>query len=77
MGHAPHLPVDHTVKKLLSGKLVDCSERTGHPFLRYKHTMKDILKLGDALHRWEDVVTERPKKQSCVSNILQKDRKKD
>lgn len=36
------------------GELVDGSRKIGCPFLRYKDTIKDILKFGDALHKWKE-----------------------
>ena len=48
------------LKELLFGELEDGSRHVGRPLLRYKDTLKDILKRVDALHNWRDYIDDRP-----------------
>ena len=59
MGHVANKPDERPVKALLSGLLEEGSRRVERPLLRYKDTLKDILKRGAALVTWREIVTDR------------------
>ena len=59
MGHVARMPDERPVKALLYGILGEGSRRVGRPLLRYKDTLKDILKRGAALGTWRQIVTDR------------------
>ena len=52
MGHVARMPDEQPVKALLYGVLEEGSRRVGRPLLRYKDTLKDILKCEAALGTW-------------------------
>ena len=55
MGHV-RLPDDIPTKALFYGKLAQGSRKTGHPLLRYKVTIKDILNRGGAIILYEIIL---------------------
>ena len=59
MGHIAHMPDVWPMKALLYGVLEEGSSRVRHPLLRYKGTLKDILRRGAALGTWREIVTEQ------------------
>ena len=59
MGHVARMPDERPEKTLLYGVLGEGSRRVGRPLLRYKDTLKDILKRGAALGTWRQIVTDR------------------
>ena len=50
MGHVARMTDEPPVKALLSEELTEASRRVGRALLRYKHTIKSILKRGAARH---------------------------
>ena len=59
MAHVARMPNVRPVNAFLYGVLEVGSRRVGCPFLRYKDTLKDILKRGAALGTWREIVTDR------------------
>ena len=53
------MPDERPVKALLSGVLEEGSRRVGRTLLRYKGTLKDIIKGGAALGTWREIITDR------------------
>ena len=72
MGHVARMPDVRPVKALLYGVLEEGSRRVGRPFLRYKDTLKDILKRGAALGTWREVVTDQLAWRRLTSDICDK-----
>ena len=56
MGHVARMSDERPVKTLLYGKLAEGSRKVGRPLLRFKDTLKDILKRGGVLHSWKETV---------------------
>ena len=44
LGHVVRMPAERPVKSLLNSELAEGTRKVGRPFLRFKDTMKDILK---------------------------------
>ena len=59
LGHVVRMPDERPVKNLLYSELADGTRKVGRPFLRFKDTMKDILKRGGVLDIWKSVSTDR------------------
>ena len=72
MGHVARMPDERPVKALLYGELEEGSRKVGRPFLRYKDTLKDILKRGAALGTWREFVTDRLAWRRLTSHICEK-----
>ena len=72
MGHVARMPDVRPVKALLYGVLEEGSRRVGRPLLRYKDTLKDILKRGAALGTWREIVTDRLAWRRLTSDICDK-----
>lgn len=58
MSHIAHMP--DVRPTLFYGKLVEGSKKVGHPFLKFKDTLKDMLYCGGAINTWRDAVVDRP-----------------
>ena len=72
MGHVACMPDVRPMKALLYGVLEEGSRRVEHPLLRYKDTVKDILKRGAALGTWREIVTDRLAWRRLTSDICDK-----
>ena len=59
MGYVARMPDEQPMKALLYGVIEEGSRRVGRPLLRYKDTLKDVLKRGAALGTWRESVTDR------------------
>ena len=53
------MPDERPVKNLLYSELAEGTRKVGRPFLRFKDTMKDILKRDGVLDIWKSVATDR------------------
>lgn len=59
--YVTRMPNKRPVKALVYGEVVKGSGRISRPFLRFKGTLKNILKRVGALHLWEaETVSDRP-----------------
>ena len=54
------MPKTKAVKALLYGELAEGKRKVGHPMLRLKDTIKDVLKRGEVLDSWTESVDNRP-----------------
>ena len=71
-GHVIRLPDVRPNKALLYGELSEGSRKIGRPLLRFKDTIKDILKRGNALQIWNTAVHERLGWRKCIYDISKK-----
>ena len=55
----PEWKIKDQQKVLLYGALAEGSKKIGNPQLRYKNACKDVLRRGDALHKWRATVLNR------------------
>ena len=72
MGHVARMPDDRPVKALLYGVLNEGTRRVGRPLLRFKDTIKDILKRGGAIDYWRDAVNDRLAWRRLVDGVSHK-----
>ena len=72
MGHVARMPDERPAKALLYGVLEEGSMKIGRPLLRYKDTLRDILKRGAALGTWREIVTDRLAWRRLTSDICDK-----
>ena len=72
MGHVVCMPDARPVKAPLYGVLEEGSRNVGRSLLRYKDTLKDILKRGTALGTWREIVTDRLAWRTLTSDICDK-----
>ena len=56
-------------KMLLYGERTDGSRPIGRPKLRFKDNIKSLLKIGDLLETWQEVVLDRTRWRSGIVNI--------
>lgn len=66
-GHVARMPDERPVKALFYGRLAK-----GYPFLRFKDTLKDILKSVGVLHSWRDSTADRPARWRLISDVCHK-----
>ena len=59
IGHVARMPDERPMKAIPYGELAEGSRGVGRPLLRYKDTMKDILKRGGAPNMWREIVGDR------------------
>ena len=59
LGHVTRMPSGRPVKSILYSELAEGSRKVGRPFLRYKDTIKDLLKRGCVLDSWNEKVLYR------------------
>ena len=77
LGHVSRMENDRPVKELLFGELDNGTRSLGRPKLRYKDTCKSILRDGQVLDDWQQVVYDRPPWRVTIKNtckILNKER---
>ena len=72
LGHVVRIPDERPVKNLLYSELAEGTRKVGRPFLRFKDTMKDMLKRGGVLDIWKSVATDRLEWRWLISNTFQK-----
>ena len=72
LGHVVRMQDERPVKNLLYSELAEGTRKVGRPFLRFKDTMKDILKRGGVLDIWKSVATDRLEWRWLISNTCQK-----
>ena len=72
LGHVVRMPDERPVKNLLYSELAEGTRKVGRPVLRFKDTMKDILKRGGVLDIWKSVATDRLEWRRLTSNTCQK-----
>ena len=73
------MPEERPVKALLNGQLAEGSRKFSRPFLKFKDTLKDILKRGAVLFSWRNIVADRPgwrRLETEVCNKIDDDRRK-
>ena len=59
IGHVARIPNKRPVKVILYGELAEGSKRVDRLLIRYKDTIKDILRRGGALDMWIEIVGDR------------------
>ena len=59
LGHISRMEDERPVKSLLYGELDKGTRPVGRPNLRYKDTCKSVLKCGNILDRWQNMVDDR------------------
>ena len=59
LGHVSRMENDRPVKELLFGELLNGTRYVGQPKPRYKDTFKSILRDGQVLDDWQQVVHDR------------------
>ena len=69
LGHVGRMDNDRPVKELLFGELEDGTRQVGRPLLRYKDTLKDILKRANVLHNWKNYINNRPEWRQFTHNV--------
>ena len=72
LGHVGRMDNDRPVKELLFGELEDGTRQVGRPLLRYKDTLKDILKRANVLHNWKNYINNRPEWRQFTHNVTMK-----
>ena len=72
IGHVARMPDNRPVKALLYGVLNEGTRRVGRPLLRFKDTIKDILKRGGAIDYWRDAVNDRLAWRRLVDGVSHK-----
>ena len=72
VGHVVRMEATRPVKELFFGELEDGSRSTGRPQLRYKDTIKDILRRADVLHNWRDHVDNRHEWRQFTHDVSMK-----
>ncbi len=72
LGHVTRMPDQRPVKNLLYCELSEGTRKVGRPFLRFKDTMKDILKRGGVRETWRDIVTHRVEWRRLVTMNVQR-----
>ena len=78
LGHVARMPETRAGKALLYGELAEGKRNVGRPMLRFKDTIKDILKRGEVLDSWTESLdnqTEWRKLTFEVCNGIYKKRK--
>lgn len=78
LGHVIRLPDERPVKILLFGELAEGTRKVGRPFLRYKDTLKSILKRAGVLDSWYNKTNDRLEWRKLIEEIslfLDHDRK--
>ena len=69
------IPDERPVKALLCEELAESSRRVGRPFLRFKDTLKDILKRGAVLPSRRNIVADRRGAAEVNNRCLQQDKR--
>ena len=72
LGHIARMDNSRTVKEPFYGELVLGSGPIGRPHLRYKDKIKALLKTGDILQSWNELVLDRPAWRLNVSFVYEK-----
>ena len=60
LGHVARMPETRAVKALLYGELAEGKRKVERPMLRFKDTIKDVLKRDEVLDSWTESVDNRP-----------------
>ena len=72
LGHVSRKENDRPVKELLLGELDNGTRSLGRPKLRYKDTCKSILRDGQVLDDWQQVVHDRPLWRVTIKNTCKR-----
>ena len=71
-GHVARMDDSRHAKILLYGERTDGSRLIGRPKLRFKDKKKYLLKIGDLLETWQEVVLDRTRWCSGIVNVCTK-----
>ena len=63
------MPETRAVKALLYGELAEGKGKVGRPMLRFKDTIKDVLKRGEVLDSWTESVDNRPEWRKLTHEV--------
>ena len=69
LGHVARMPETRAVKALLYGELAEGKRKVGRPMLRFKDTIKDVLKRGEVLYSWTESVDNRPEWRKLTHEV--------
>ena len=70
--HVVRMPDERPAKTLLHCEFAEGARRIGHPFLRFKDTMGDILKRGGIVDTWNGVARDILEWRRLISNMCKK-----
>ena len=68
LGHVVRMPDEGGISHKSGSELAEGTRKVGRPFLRFKDTMKAVLKRGGILNIWKDVATDRLEWRKLISN---------
>ena len=69
LGHVAGMPETRAAKALLYGELAEGKRKVGRPMLRFKDTIKDVLKRGEVLDSWTESVDNRPEWRKLTHEV--------
>ena len=69
LGHVARMSETRAVKALLYGELAEGKRKVGRPMLRFKDTIKDVLKRGEVLDSWTESVDNRPEWRKLTHEV--------
>ena len=72
LGHISRMDDERPVKSLLYGELDKGTRPIGRPNLRYKDTCKSVLKSGNILDRWQNMVGDRSLWRRAIVDVCGK-----
>ena len=70
-GHVTRAADSRPTKMLLYGELAEGSRPVGRPKLRFKDTCKSLLKNGNVLDGWRNVVDNRPLWRNTIKSVCE------